>query len=93
VFVDNEFLNTLWIISSLRSLYLIILWISLPDDGYLGRVKIAKHVITRQYAAVKIVPKQALVNSRMSLTEAGAKNDKQLLGIEVNPISWEAERE
>lgn len=47
-----------------------------------GRVKIAKHAITGKYAAIKIVPKQALVESRMSMSEAGARQDKVLLGIE-----------
>jgi len=41
--------------------------------GSSGRVKIAKHSITGQYAAVKIVPKHALISSRMSINEAGAK--------------------
>ena len=38
--------------------------------------------MTGQYAAVKIVPKNAILNSRMSISEAGAKSDKILLGIE-----------
>lgn len=41
--------------------------------GSSGRVKIAKHSHTGQYAAVKIVPKHALISSRMSINEAGAK--------------------
>ena len=41
--------------------------------GSSGRVKIAKHSVTGQYAAVKIVPKHALISSRMSINEAGAK--------------------
>lgn len=41
--------------------------------GSSGRVKIAKHSHTGQYAAVKIVPKHALITSRMSINEAGAK--------------------
>lgn len=41
--------------------------------GSSGRVKIAKHSHTGQYAAVKIVPKHALMSSRMSINEAGAK--------------------
>jgi len=45
-------------------------------------VKLAKHSVTGQYAAVKIVPKNAILNSRMSISEAGAKSDKILLGIE-----------
>lgn len=50
--------------------------------GSSGRVKIAKHSKTGKYAAVKIVPKHMLLSSRMSITEAGAKADKMLLGIE-----------
>lgn len=38
-----------------------------------GRVRIVKHVHTAQLAAVKIVPKHALMSSRMSINEAGAK--------------------
>ena len=45
-------------------------------------MKLAKHSVTGQYAAVKIVPKNAILNSRMSISEAGAKSDKILLGIE-----------
>jgi serine/threonine protein kinase len=41
--------------------------------GSSGRVKIAKHGQTGQFAAVKIVPKHVLMNSRLSLGEAGAK--------------------
>ena len=40
---------------------------------YAGRVRIVKHVHTSQLAAVKIVPKHALMSSRMSINEAGAK--------------------
>jgi serine/threonine-protein kinase HSL1 (negative regulator of Swe1 kinase) len=47
-----------------------------------GRVKIAKHSITGKYAAIKIVPKGLILNSRMSMSEAGARADKVLLGIE-----------
>ncbi|WRT67120.1 uncharacterized protein IL334_004086 [Kwoniella shivajii] len=51
--------------------------------GASGRVKIAKHSKTGQYAAIKIVPKHAfLMNSRMSMSDAGAKHDKAVLGIE-----------
>jgi serine/threonine-protein kinase HSL1 (negative regulator of Swe1 kinase) len=48
----------------------------------LGRVKIAKHAITGKYAAIKIVPKGLIISSRMSVSEAGARADKVLLGIE-----------
>ncbi|WWD10158.1 hypothetical protein V865_008292 [Kwoniella europaea PYCC6329] len=51
--------------------------------GASGRVKIAKHSKTGQYAAIKIVPKHALMmTSRMSMSDAGAKHDKAVLGIE-----------
>lgn len=48
----------------------------------IGRVKIAKHAVTGKYAAIKIVPKGLILNSRMSMSEAGARADKVLLGIE-----------
>ncbi|OWT40678.1 serine/threonine-protein kinase [Cryptococcus neoformans] len=50
--------------------------------GSSGRVKIAKHAVTGKYAAIKIVPKGLILNSRMSMSEAGARADKVLLGIE-----------
>ncbi|KAI9635899.1 serine/threonine-protein kinase [Dioszegia hungarica] len=50
--------------------------------GSSGRVKIAKHAITGKYAAIKIVPKGLIISSRMSVSEAGARADKVLLGIE-----------
>ncbi|ORX39867.1 kinase-like domain-containing protein [Kockovaella imperatae] len=51
--------------------------------GASGRVKIAKHSRTGQYAAIKIVPKHALLfSSRMSIADAGNKHDKAVLGIE-----------
>ncbi|EIW67971.1 hypothetical protein TREMEDRAFT_11764, partial [Tremella mesenterica DSM 1558] len=50
--------------------------------GSSGRVKIAKHAITGKYAAIKIVPKGMIIESRMSVSEAGVKQDKVLLGIE-----------
>ncbi|WVQ93812.1 hypothetical protein IAU59_000890 [Kwoniella sp. CBS 9459] len=50
--------------------------------GSSGRVKIAKHSITGKYAAIKIVPKGLILTSRMSMSEAGARADKVLLGIE-----------
>ena len=49
---------------------------------HLGRVKIAKHSITGKYAAIKIVPKGSILSSRMSVSEAGARADKVMLGIE-----------
>lgn len=47
-----------------------------------GRVKIARHTRTGEYAAVKIVSKQALVTSRMSVTGISDQADKILLSIE-----------
>lgn len=45
--------------------------------GSSGRVKIARHTVTRQYAAVKIVPKP-----RETQSNPAEKADKMLLGIE-----------
>ena len=45
-------------------------------------MKIAKHSITGKYAAIKIVPKGAILTSRLSVSEAGARADKVMLGIE-----------
>ncbi|KAL4263632.1 Protein kinase domain-containing protein [Pleurotus pulmonarius] len=50
--------------------------------GASGRVKLAKHYITGELAAVKILPVAPLLNSRTSLTTAQAKHDKQRLGID-----------
>lgn len=50
--------------------------------GASGRVKIAKHRLTGQLAAVKILPLQPLVNSRTSLSTQQARSDKQRLGID-----------
>ncbi|KAJ7064857.1 kinase-like domain-containing protein [Mycena amicta] len=50
--------------------------------GASGRVKIAKHRVTGQLAAVKILPLAPLVNSRASLSAQQAKTDKQRLGID-----------
>jgi serine/threonine-protein kinase HSL1 (negative regulator of Swe1 kinase) len=47
-----------------------------------GRVRIARHTKTKQYAAVKIVSKNALVNSRMSLSSLAEDHERVLLGIE-----------
>ena len=47
-----------------------------------GRVRIARHSKTGQYAAVKIVSKTALVNSRRSLHGLDEHADRILLGIE-----------
>ncbi|TFK73449.1 Pkinase-domain-containing protein [Pluteus cervinus] len=50
--------------------------------GASGRVKLAKHHLTGQLAAVKILPVAPLVNSRASLATQQAKTDKQRLGID-----------
>jgi len=50
--------------------------------GASGRVKIAKHRLTGQLAAVKILPIAPLVTSRVSLATQQAKFDKQRLGID-----------
>lgn len=54
----------------------------LIGQGASGRVRIAQHATTGQQAAVKIVPRQLLANSRMSLGELSQKQDKLTLGIE-----------
>ncbi|KAJ7211327.1 kinase-like domain-containing protein, partial [Mycena pura] len=50
--------------------------------GACGRVKIAKHRITGQLAAVKILPLAPLVDSRASLVIQQAETEKQRLGID-----------
>ncbi|CAK5274766.1 unnamed protein product [Mycena citricolor] len=50
--------------------------------GASGRVKIAKHRVTGQLAAVKILPLAPLANSRASLATQQAKSEKQRLGID-----------
>ncbi|KAG8899364.1 hypothetical protein FRB99_006764, partial [Tulasnella sp. 403] len=50
--------------------------------GASGHVRIARHAKSGQYAAVKIVSKRALVNSRMSLSNLDQEEDKILLAIE-----------
>ena len=47
-----------------------------------GRVRLARHSKTGQYAAVKIVSKTALLNSRMSLHDLGDEADRILHSIE-----------
>ncbi|KAI0741948.1 kinase-like domain-containing protein [Daedaleopsis nitida] len=47
-----------------------------------GRVRLARHSKTGQYAAVKIVSKTALLNSRMSLSSIGDEADRILHSIE-----------
>src|SRR6266404_5944649 len=48
----------------------------------IGRVRIARHSKTGQYAAIKIVSKTALVNSRRSIQGLEEHADRILLGIE-----------
>jgi serine/threonine-protein kinase HSL1, negative regulator of Swe1 kinase len=48
----------------------------------IGRVRIARHSKTGQYAAIKIVSKTALVNSRRSIQGLDEHADRILLGIE-----------
>ncbi|TRM62174.1 kinase-like domain-containing protein [Schizophyllum amplum] len=50
--------------------------------GASGRVKIAKHRVTGQLAAVKILPLAPLVNSRRNLPADTAKAEKMRLGID-----------
>ncbi|EMD39223.1 hypothetical protein CERSUDRAFT_33474, partial [Gelatoporia subvermispora B] len=50
--------------------------------GSSGRVRIARHIKTGQFAAVKIVSKNALLNSRMSLKSLGEEADRILHSIE-----------
>ncbi|KAG9037548.1 hypothetical protein FRB95_005130 [Tulasnella sp. JGI-2019a] len=50
--------------------------------GSSGHVRIARHIATGEYAAVKIVSKHALVSSRLSMSNAGEEEDKILLAIE-----------
>lgn len=50
--------------------------------GASGRVKIARHKVTGQLAAVKILPLAPLLNSRTSLATRQQKTEKQRLGID-----------
>ncbi|KAI0272770.1 kinase-like domain-containing protein [Gloeopeniophorella convolvens] len=50
--------------------------------GSSGRVRIARHSKTGQYAAIKIVSKTALVNSRRSIQGLEEQAERILLGIE-----------
>ncbi|KAI8996586.1 kinase-like domain-containing protein [Trametes punicea] len=50
--------------------------------GSSGRVRLARHTKTGQYAAVKIVSKAALFNSRMSLYSLGEETERILHSIE-----------
>ncbi|KAI0366993.1 Pkinase-domain-containing protein [Pilatotrama ljubarskyi] len=50
--------------------------------GSSGRVRLARHTRTGQYAAVKIVSKTALLHSRMSLSSLGDEAERILHSIE-----------
>jgi serine/threonine protein kinase len=54
----------------------------LIGQGASGRVRHAVHTQTGLQAAIKIVPKQILASSRMSIRDVSAKQDKMTLGIE-----------
>lgn len=54
----------------------------LIGQGASGRVRHATHTATGMQAAIKIVPKQILASSRMSIRDVSAKQDKMTLGIE-----------
>ncbi|KAN0061309.1 serine/threonine-protein kinase gin4 [Thecaphora frezii] len=54
----------------------------LIGQGASGRVRLATHSVTGQQAAVKIIPRTLINQSRMSLRDADAKTSKMILGIE-----------
>lgn len=54
----------------------------LIGQGASGRVRHAVNTSTGLQAAIKIVPKQILASSRMSIRDVTAKQDKMTLGIE-----------
>ncbi|PWN37814.1 Pkinase-domain-containing protein, partial [Meira miltonrushii] len=54
----------------------------LIGQGASGRVRHAVNTSTGLQAAIKIVPKQILAHSRMSIGDVTAKQDKMTLGIE-----------
>ncbi|EPQ31486.1 uncharacterized protein PFL1_00821 [Pseudozyma flocculosa PF-1] len=54
----------------------------LIGQGASGRVRLATHSVTGQQAAVKIIPRTLINQSRMSLRDADAKANKMILGIE-----------
>ncbi|KAG8979655.1 hypothetical protein FRB90_008028, partial [Tulasnella sp. 427] len=49
--------------------------------GSSGRVRLARHKHTGKLAAVKIIPKNIMFSSRMSISNASAKHEKLMLGI------------
>ncbi|KAG8947666.1 hypothetical protein FRC04_010600 [Tulasnella sp. 424] len=49
--------------------------------GSSGRVRLARHNQTGKLAAVKIIPKNIMFSSRMSISNASAKHEKLMLGI------------
>ena len=50
--------------------------------GASGRVKVARHSQTGQMAAVKILPLEAVISSRLSMRSKDAKLEKHRLGID-----------
>jgi serine/threonine protein kinase len=58
------------------------MWLDWGSETITGRVKLARHISTGEYAAVKIVSKQALITSRMSMSGMTEQADKILLSIE-----------
>ncbi|KAG8929179.1 hypothetical protein FRC02_005911 [Tulasnella sp. 418] len=50
--------------------------------GSSGHVRIARHIATGQFAAIKIVSKRALISSRMSMSKLSEEEDKILQSIE-----------
>ncbi|KAG9012283.1 hypothetical protein FRB94_006313 [Tulasnella sp. JGI-2019a] len=49
--------------------------------GSSGRVRLARHCHSGKLAAVKIIPKNIMFSSRMSISNAGAKHEKLMLSI------------
>ncbi|KAG8894363.1 Serine/threonine-protein kinase hsl1, partial [Tulasnella sp. 417] len=52
-----------------------------PPRWHTGRVRLARHNQTGKLAAVKIIPKNIMFSSRMSISNASAKHEKLMLGI------------
>ncbi|KAG8851968.1 hypothetical protein FRB96_008983 [Tulasnella sp. 330] len=50
--------------------------------GSSGRVRLARHCQSGKLAAVKIIPKNIMFSSRMSISNAGAKHEKLLMSIQ-----------
>jgi serine/threonine-protein kinase HSL1, negative regulator of Swe1 kinase len=62
--------------------FVVVKFLSFGPERAAGRVKLARHVKTHQYAAIKIVSKTALINSRISVRDVPAHAEKVLLSIE-----------